>query len=208
VISQMLPTVVTYAVLTASPGPGNMAIGAVAARHGRRPGLTYAAGLLAGGFVWAVLAATGVSTLLVAATGLLTALKILCAAVLFWLAWKSMRTAFRGNHLTEAPDRDDAPNWLVLARRGFLMQVSNPKAVITWTAVMAVGLHAGSRPAVLFVTIGICEILGMTIFAAYALMFSIGVVARGYRRAYRWVEGALGIVFTAAGIRLLTASRL
>jgi len=208
VISQMLPTVVTYAVLTASPGPGNMAIGAVAARHGRRSGLTYAAGLLAGGFVWAVLAATGVSTLLVAATELLTALKILCAAVLFWLAWKSMRNAFRGNHLTGTPDSDDAPNRLVLARRGFLMQVSNPKAVITWIAVMAVGLHVRSSLAVPFVTIGICEILGMAIFATYALVFSIGVVARGYRRAYRWVEGALGIAFTAAGIRLLTASRL
>lgn len=48
----------------------------------------------------------------------------------------------------------------------------------------------------------------MAIFATYALVFSIGAVSRGYQRAYRWVEGALGVFFTAAGIRVLTSNQL
>jgi threonine efflux protein len=204
----LIPAFLTYLVMAASPGPGNMAIGAVAARHGRRSGLAFAAGLLVGGSGWAVVAAFGASAVLVSATKFMIALKILCAAFLFWLSWRSARAALKGTRGVEMQSPEAAPRWHVLARRGFILQISNPKSVITWIAVMAIGVQGGSSPVVPFVVIATCEILGMAVFGGYALVFSISAVARGYRRAYRWIEGALAGFFSAAGIRLLTSPHL
>jgi threonine/homoserine/homoserine lactone efflux protein len=68
---------------------------------------------------------------------------------------------------------------------------------------MAIGVQVGTSPAVPFVVITICEVLGMAVFAGYAFVFSISAVARGYHRAYRWIEGALAGFFSIAGVRLL-----
>ncbi|WP_406629966.1 LysE family translocator [Amycolatopsis sp. WGS_07] len=204
----MTPAFLTYLAMTASPGPGTMAIGAVAARHGRRSGLVFAAGLLAGGASWAVLAALGVSTVLASVSQAMIALKAACAAFLFWLSWRSARAALNGAQNIAPGNAEATPRWHVLARRGFILQISNPKSVLTWIAVMALGVHAGSSPVVPFAVITTCEVLGMAVFAGYAFVFSISAVARGYRRAYRWIEGTLAGLFAAAGIRLLVSPRL
>jgi cation diffusion facilitator CzcD-associated flavoprotein CzcO len=48
-----------------------------------------------------------------------------------------------------------------------------------------------------------CAVLSVTIFCGYAIVFSTAPMIRGYRRARRWIEGTLALVFGAAGIRLL-----
>ncbi|EJM70079.1 hypothetical protein PMI30_00864 [Pseudomonas sp. GM50] len=40
-------------------------------------------------------------------------------------------------------------------------------------------------------------------FCSYAIVFSTAPMIRGYRRARRWIEGTLALVFGAAGLKLL-----
>lgn len=203
-MSALAPAFLTYLVMAASPGPGNLTIGAVAARHGRAAGLVFAAGLLGGGLTWALLAATGISALLSAIGEIMTVLKIGCAVFLLWLSWRSARAALSRPRAVSG-DAEKAPGLRALARRGYLLQVSNPKSILTWAAVMALGLHAGSGAQTSFVIIAGCEVIGAAVFGGYALLFALPVVARGYRRAYRFIEASLAGFFAFAGIRLLIA---
>ena len=60
---------------------------------------------------------------------------------------------------------------------------------------------AGSLPALL----AGCAALGLAVNLGYALAFSTAVMARACRRARRGIEGALALLFGAAGLRLLWA---
>ncbi len=85
------------------------------------------------------------------------------------------------------------------------MHLGNPKAVLVWLAVMTLGVgsHASAKR-VAAAYFG-CILLGGIIFFGYALLFSTAPVARAYVRARRWIEGALAVTLTGAGVRLLTS---
>ncbi|TPW78150.1 LysE family translocator [Schumannella soli] len=208
-LTTLAPVLVTYAVGTASPGPANLTVMTIAARDGRRPALIFAGGVLLGGLTWAVLAATGLSAVLTSFAGALTALKVIGGGYLIYLAVRSARSALRGRGrgtagATGVADPAPAPvssaGWL---RRGFLLHLTNPKALLVWAATMTVGLHAGSEPWMPLLIIACCELCGIVIFGAYAFVFSAETIARAYRRAQRVIEGAVAVVFAAFGVRLL-----
>ena len=81
-----------YIVATASPGPSNMAIMAVAMNRGRRAGLAIAAGIVTGSLLWAAIAATGLSSLLATYSDALFVIKIAGGLYLLYLAWKAARS--------------------------------------------------------------------------------------------------------------------
>src|SRR5258706_9313722 len=82
-----------YLVGTASPGPSNLAIMSIATSTGRKAAFAFAAGVVSGSFFWAVLAALGLSAVLVAFSGFLVMVKIFGGLYLLWLAFKSGRSA-------------------------------------------------------------------------------------------------------------------
>ncbi|WP_244309307.1 hypothetical protein [Pseudomonas duriflava] len=45
--------------------------------------------------------------------------------------------------------------------------------------------------------------LSITIFCGYAIVFSTAPMVLAYRRARRWIEGTLALVFGAAGAKLM-----
>lgn len=203
-LSQLLPVYAAYLLAVASPGPSNMAIMGAAMSHGRAAGLTMAAGVLTGSMVWASLAATGVSALLVTYAHALTALKIAGGLYLIYLAYRAARSAL-------SPDRPDGgapgtpPSRLALYRRGVLFHLGNPKSILGWVAIMSLGLRTDVSGPVLPAIVGGCLAIGVTVFCGYALVFSTAPMVRAYRRARRWIEGALAVFFGLAGLRLLAA---
>lgn len=183
---------------TASPGPSNMTIMAVAMQYGRRPALTLAAGVMAGSLSWAALAATGLSAVLATYADALLAIKICGGLYLLYLAWKSGRAALQAK---EKPVMT-APSG-ALYRRGFLMHITNPKAIMSWLAVMSLGLQPDSPAFILPAILAGCATLGTLIFGGYAVLFSTAPMVRAYRKARRWIEGSLACMFSYAGLRLL-----
>ena len=203
---QLLLVYAAYVIATASPGPSNMAIMGVAMSHGRAPALVLAAGIVTGSLFWAILAATGISTVLSAYADALVALKIAGGLYLLYLACRSARSALAAT-VPQTLSRADGSraDYASVYRRGVLLHLTNPKAILAWIAIMSLGLKPDAAPYTLAAILGGCLVLGIIVFGGYALIFSTGPMVYAYRKARRWIEGTLAVFFGFAGLRLLSA---
>ena len=190
-----------YVVVIASPGPSTMAIMGVAMSQGRRAAVALALGVVTGSMIWALLAATGLSTLLTAYAEAIVAIKIAGGLYLLYLAWKSARAALSDTprHPSPGTAMRAGPLW----RQGVLLHLTNPKAILGWVAIMSLGVGPQATANTLALIVAGCAVLGITVNLGYALAFSTGVMTRAYAHARRWIEGALAVLFGLAGIRLL-----
>ena len=90
-------------------------------------------------------------------------------------------------------------------KKGALIHLTNPKAILSWGAVFAIILPA-SAPATQI--IGLFVFLytgGIFVFIGYAFLFSTPGVVRFYRKAHRWFDLAFGVLFGAASLKILTS---
>ncbi len=203
-LHHLLLVFTAYIVGAASPGPSNMRIMGVAMHQGRKPALVLAAGVISGSFFWGSMAATGVSAILAQYAQALVVLKIAGGMYLFYLAIKAGRSAITSNaQLENEMAAAPAASSFSLYRRGLLMHLTNPKALLGWIATMTLGLGPQATPVTVAIILVGCAVLSVTIFCSYAIVFSTAPMIRGYRRARRWIEGTLAIVFGAAGMKLL-----
>ncbi|MDP9917008.1 threonine/homoserine/homoserine lactone efflux protein [Variovorax boronicumulans] len=205
-VSQIALVYGTYLIATASPGPSNMAIMGTAMRDGRRPALALAAGVVTGSLFWAILAATGVSAVLTAYAQALVVLKIAGGLYLLYLAFRAGRSAMRpGADTVKNSAERGASRYRTLYRQGVLMHIGNPKAIMSWIAIISLGVRqdapAGGLPAI----VGGCVCLGILVFGGYAIVFSTASMIALYARLRRWIEGLLSAVFAAAGLKLLAS---
>ncbi len=130
------------------------------------------------------------------------ALRIAGALYLIWLSYKSLKGAIRPTPRVEA-----APP----ARRAFLIglliHLTNPKAILSWGAVYAVALPPGAPWTEIWGVFAALSLTSAIVFLGYGALFAAAPIRRGYARAGRWIEGAFGLLFGAAGLRLLAATR-
>lgn len=210
-IVQHLPQVVAaylvYLVAVMSPGPAVMAIVSTSIAEGRRSGLAMAAGVFAGSFTWAMAASIGLATVLTHYAGVLHAVKIAGGLYLLYLAYKALRSASRtdsARHLAAAeaaPARSLKRTFLL----GYAIHLTNPKAIFAWVAIISLGLPDGASAQAVALVVGGCLLTGLTVFTSYAVLFSTGPAFRAYRAARRGIDATMGVLFAAAGIKLLTS---
>ena len=189
-----------FFVAVASPGPSNLAIMATSMERGRRAGLTLALGVTTGSLTWGILAAIGVSALVVAHPGALYGVKIVGGLYLLFLAWRSARSAMR----TEMPPPKAAVSGRHTYLRGFLMHLTNPKAILSWTAIIALGLRPDAPLTLVYAIIIGCALISLVINQVYAVLFSTPAMIAGYRRVRRRAEACLAAFFAFASFKLLT----
>ena len=203
-LHQLLLVFAAYTIAAGSPGPSTMRIMGVAMHQGRQAALAFAAGVVTGSIFWGLMAATGVSALLTRYAQTLIVLKILGGLYLLFLAFKAGRAALTSDEAAaRSTPNEAAPSCLALYRRGLLLHLSNPKAILAWIALLTLGLGSNAAPQSVVVILGGCFVLSITIFCGYALVFSTAPMVRLYRRARRWIEGVLAGFFAFAGLRLL-----
>lgn len=201
---QLLLVYVAYIIAVASPGPSNMTIMGIAMSQGRAPAIILALGVMTGSLCWAAVAATGLSAVLATFANALFIIKIAGGLYLLYLAYKSARSAFAKAPQARAGDVvNSRPDYLKLYRRGLLLHLTNPKAVLGWLAIMSLGLKPGAGATTLAAIIGGCAMLGFVIFCGYALLFSTAPAIRIYQKAKRSIELTLAMFFGFAGIKLL-----
>lgn len=196
----------TYIIAAASPGPSNMRIMATAMSAGRRDALLLGAGVLTGAIVWGLMAATGLAAVLSRLAGAIVVLKIVCGLYLLFLACKAARAAAAPNAIDGGPAAKARPEpALILYRRGLLLHLTNTKSILGWIALMTLGLGPEASWRTVVAILAGCAVLGAVIFGTYAVVFSSEPMVRGYRRARRWIEGALAGFFAFAGVSLLAS---
>lgn len=193
----------TYFIATASPGPSNMAIMATAMNKGRGAALALAGGVIAGSMLWALLAACGVLTVLSTFAQLLIVLKIGGGLYLLWLAFKASKSALSPADPPVFKTHDKRFAYGELFRQGILMHVGNPKAILTWVAIMSIALKPGVAAYTLPMIIVGCAAICVAVFCGYALLFSTALMSAFYRRIRRGLDALLACCFAIAGLKLV-----
>ena len=191
-----------FILAVASPGPSNLAIMATSMERGRGAGATLAFGVTAGSLTWGVLAAIGVTGLVIAHPGALYAIKIVGGLYLLFLAWRSARAALQVEMPSSARAAISGRRTFL---RGYLMHLTNPKAILSWTAIIALGLKPDTPPVVLYAIILGCLTISLAINQFYAFLFSTASMIAGYRRIRRKAEACLAVFFSFASFKLLTS---
>ena len=193
----------TYFVATASPGPSNMAIMGTAMNKGRGAAMALAGGVIGGSMMWAFLAACGVLTVLATFAQLLMVLKIGGGLYLLWLAYKAGKSAIYHSDASGFKSQDASVAYGKLFRQGILMHVGNPKAILTWVAIMSVALKPDAATAALPMIVIGCAAICMTVFFGYALLFSTPLMSAFYNRIRRGLNALLACCFGIAGLKLI-----
>lgn len=185
-----------------SPGPSVALILGVATTQGRAPALTTAFGVACGAIVLALATVIGLTALFAQVAELMVIVRFVGAAYLAWLAYGAFRRALNPPPLDirEVTSGDYSRNW----RRGFLLQISNPKAIFFWLAIASVG---GVGDAPLWITAIFVAGAFVNSFAGHglwAVVLSSAPVRSTYLKARRPVEAFLGSFFAFAAFKLAT----
>jgi len=185
----------------ASPGPGVALILGLATSQGRRPAVLACLGIGLAAILMAAATVMGLAPIWAEFAWIATGLKLLGAAFLVWLAYG----AFRRSLSPPPPPSAKPPHRTGSSiAYGFLMQLINPKAMVFWLAVAALGgLGQAPLPVVLIFLIGAFAI-SFGGHGLWAVALSSTPFRALYAHARRWVEGALGAFFAFAAFKLAT----
>lgn len=208
-ISLYLPGILlaysAFLLAIASPGPNILAVIGTSMGVNRPSGMALAVGVASGSFTWALLTVFGLSALLATYASALLAIKIFGGTYLLWLAYKSLKTA-ASRHDIEAKELAGGHRSLFgYCKRGYIIQMTNPKAALAWIAIISLGLTEGAP-----VWVGATIVLGtfllsLIIHILYAVAFSTPAMVRLYGKSRRAIQGVLGTFFAFAGLKLLSS---
>ncbi|MGW0904539.1 LysE family translocator [Streptomyces sp. NPDC002853] len=194
--------------LVAMPG-ADFAVVVRNALTSRRAGVACAIGVAGGLLVHTALAVAGVAAVLTAVPTLFTALQALGGAYVLYLGYRALRSAARpaGNSGVQEDAGHEAVGGSL--RQGFLTNVLNPKAPITFLSVLPQFVPAGSpaMPRTLLLA-SIIVALALVWFPVLALLVDrLGRWLRKPRTA-RAIEGGTGVALSVLGLVLLTEAAM
>lgn len=197
-----LPAILLAALIAvASPGPATMALAGTAMASGRRAGLALASGITTGSLIWSVTAAMGLGTLMLAHAWVMELVRYFGAGYLLFLAYKAARSA--------TSDKQAATKALsgragALYAKGLMLHLTNPKAILFFGALYALGVPKGVGGWGLALVVLAVGVQSALLFHAYALAFSTQRMTRLYLRLRRPFEGLFALAFGLAGLKILT----
>ncbi len=195
-----------YAILfvaASSPGPAVAMLLGIATTQGRAPALVASAGIASGSILLNIATLLGVSILLSQYAWAMTVLRLIGGAYLLYLAWGAFKKAANPPEIQAADVARASYGTHFLG--GFLLQVTNPKAIVFWIAIAAVGATAGGGPLVIGLFILGAWIVSFFCHGAWALILSSRPVRAAYNAGRRWVDGTLGLFFVFAAYKLATS---
>jgi threonine/homoserine/homoserine lactone efflux protein len=200
------PYLVMAAGMAITPGPANLFALATGLEKGPRAGLIGVFGMIAASIVWFVAAAFGLGALMATFPQAFSVLAIIGGLYLAWLGFKALRAAF--DPATKGLDMGGAKAASQPFLDGFVVQISNPKALLFFTAVLPPFIDIG-RPIVPQLIMFGVGIIGFDLIqmSLYALM-GAGMAKRfGQARFARIFYGGVGmILMTTATLVLIRAT--
>jgi threonine/homoserine/homoserine lactone efflux protein len=132
-VENILSFIAASVILTVMPGPDNIFVLIESITKGHKTGMAISTGLISGILIHTIVAATGLSILLRQSDIVFTLIKFAGSAYLFYLAFK----AYKENiGIDVVPQMHTAENvqFSGLFRKGFLMNVLNPKVTLFFIA--------------------------------------------------------------------------
>ncbi|WP_117884648.1 LysE family translocator [Aureibaculum luteum] len=199
----ILSFIAATALLAIAPGPDNIYVLITSIADGVKYGLATVFGLISGCIIHTTLVALGVSTIIKDNENLFLALKIFGASYLMFLAYKVYKSSSNINLTTDVKVEK---SMFQLFKRGFIMNVLNPKVSIFFLAFFPSFLFSKELSTVIQFFI-----LGFIFMAVSLIVFSViailsGQIAKGLNqnknmgRFLKWLQI---IVFVGIAIFIL-----
>jgi len=190
-------------VAASSPGPAVALLIGIATAHGRTSALAATLGISFGSMTINILTMLGVGIVLSQAAWAVSVLRVIGALYLLYLAYGAFTKAASPPSLqpVESNYRSKSKHFIV----GYLLQVTNPKAISFWIAIASIGAVEGASAFIVAVFIAGAFLISFGCHGAWALALSFNSVRRGYAATRRWIDATLGCLFTYFAYRLATA---
>lgn len=192
--------------LSLTPGPNGLLSLTHGACFGFRPTIYTVLGGALGFFILIAASLAGMGTLLAASEKAFTIAKWIGAAYLVYLGIRVWRSPAPAISVATAEATPREAQRLRMFNQGFLVAVSNPKALIFFAAFlpqfMAPGVSFPVQLAIFGGTFVVVEIVYELLLAVMAQR-----IAPWLSRHGRWFNRAAGVTFVGIGAALTTASR-
>lgn len=195
-----------FALAVMSPGPNFAMLLGTAAREGRAPAVSAAAGMATGEIAWGFAAVWGVASLAAAHPWFMEALRWGGGTFLLYLAVQCWRAAWRGDAGAAGRIGAEAPPRGFGFLRGLLVMLLNAKAGAFWVALASVLVGAGANTATVVTAVLGATLISLLWHGLLAVALSAEAVTRLYRRIQRGFDAVLGTVLAGLGVRLLGSS--
>jgi homoserine/homoserine lactone efflux protein len=193
-------------VLCLTPGPAVLLVLSQALTRGTAKTIWSILGILTANTLYFVLSATGIGAILLASYDLFFAIKWLGAAYLVWLGvsaflGKSKTLSVRRGSATPTPGRR-------LFFNGFILQMSNPKALLFFTALVPqfINPHAAIVPQVAILALtSVC--IEFFVQLIYAVLAGRAALLASRPRFARIADRVSGSLLITAGIGMAALRR-
>ncbi|BEM11748.1 threonine export protein RhtC [Serratia marcescens] len=198
-----LTVALVHLIALMSPGPDFFFVSQTAASRSRREAMMGVVGISLGIVVWAGVALMGLHLILQKMAWLHQIIMVGGGMYLCWMGWQLLRSA----RAQQAPPAAEAQVALPKAGRsfirGFLTNLSNPKAVIYFGSVFSLfvgdSVGAGARWGLFLLIVAETFVW----FSLVAVVFALPAMRRGYQRLAKWIDGVAGVLFTGFGLHLI-----
>lgn len=192
--------------LSYAPGPDNIFVLMQSAMHGRKAGFIVTLGLCSGLVVHTMAVTLGVAAIFQVSAVAFTALKVLGAFYLVYLAWLSFKA---GASVLKEGKSEKLSN-ATLYKRGMFMSITNPKLAIFFMAF----LPQFADPAQGSLSLQLLLLGGLFIVAGFVVMSSIaflsGAISAWFKNsmvAQSVINKLAGVVFVGLALKLVTSER-
>lgn len=188
--------------ISLSPGPGAISCMAAGMRYGLRRGRWNIFGLQAALAISIAIVATGLGTLLATSLTAFNLVKWLGAAYLIYLGLRQWRTPSSLMPLDEKGETPDAAPW-ALFRQGLLVNLSNPKGIVFFLAVLPQFIDPLAPQAPQYVLAAITLIaIDLVVMHGYTAAAAIILAWLSSPRQALWINRGFGTLFVLAGLLL------
>jgi threonine efflux protein len=185
------------------PGPDFVAVVRSSMTRGTRAGLLTTLGVSMGLCLYATLSLLGLSAILAEYQWLTWTVRVLGGSYLIFLGVKLLRARPQ----VIALDQATRPAGKRAILFGFLVTLTNPKAIVLFASVFATAVTESTPLWLMGLMIALVTASSLIWYSCVSLFMSSGPVMRRFQRARHWIERAAGVCFIGLGGKVLADAR-
>ncbi|CAJ0699975.1 LysE family translocator [Ralstonia holmesii] len=202
-MTELLAVAVITILAVISPGADFAMVTRNSLLHGRRAGVLCALGIALGVQVHVFYTMFGVGLLIAHAPALLQGIKLVGAAYLVWIGWKTLSAkALPNGEATAHGTSTPTLSTLAALRMGFLTNALNPKTTLFVVSTYTQVVHAGTPLAAQFGYGVFMSAAHAVWFALVAAVFASGALRRSLLARQRIVDRVIGVILIGLGLAL------
>lgn len=183
-----------------SPGPNFAIVTSTATLRSRGAGVATGLGLAAASATWTMLAVAGLGLIVSQVEWLYLGIKLVGAAYLIWIGGRMILGARKPPQAT--PEMLESSTFAA-ARKGYLVSMTNPKALAFYGSIFAVMVPAHAPGWFYAAIVIIAAAVSGLWYCGMALLFSSPAVRGGFMRFKAVFETLMGVFLVGLGGRLL-----